>query len=57
MSTAAHQIIQESVTAAIGLIATVQLFLDHTGTLDCKVRVEEDVRKTSQANVSDESTT
>lgn len=52
-----QQFIQESVTRAIGLIATVKVFLDQTGTLDCIVKIEEDVKRTSQKHASDGSKT
>lgn len=53
----AQQLIQESVTRAIGLIATVKVFLDYTGTLDCSVKIEDDVKRTSPQSASDESKT
>jgi hypothetical protein len=49
------QLILESVTNAIGLIATVKIFLDETGLIDCFVEIKDDVKKTSPQNASDES--
>lgn len=56
---ASQQFIQESVTTAIGLIATVKLFLDHTGKIDCVVKIDDDpnVKRKSQQHASDGSKT
>jgi hypothetical protein len=56
---ASQQFIQESVTTAIGLIATVKFFLDHTGKLDCVVKIDDDpnVKRKLQQHASDESKT